>query len=236
MFNQGLGAELIARRWGQSREQLDAFSVGSHERAAAAIDAGRFEAQVVPVTTPDGTVVTTDEGVRRGGTVEGLGALKPAFRPDGMITAASSSQISDGAAAVLMTTSENAARLGLRPLARIHSTAVIGDDPVMMLSAPVPATERVLKRSGLSLDEIELYEVNEAFAPVPLAWLADTGADPDRLNVNGGAIALGHPVGASGARIMTTLVHQLLDSGARYGLQVMCEGGGLANATVVERI
>jgi acetyl-CoA acyltransferase len=236
MFNQGLGAELIARRRGQSRDQLDAFALESHERAAAAIDDGRFVGQIVPVTTPDGTVVTTDEGVRRGGTLESLGALKPAFRPDGLITAATSSQISDGAAAILMTTSDNAARLGLRPLARVHSVAVAGADPVMMLTAPVPATEKVLARSGLSLDDIDVYEVNEAFAPVPLAWLSDLGADPKRLNVNGGAIALGHPLGATGARLMTTLVHHLLDTGGRYGLQVMCEGGGQANATIVERI
>ncbi len=236
VFNQGVGAEMIAERWGLSREQLDAFSLESHERAAAATDEGRFAGQIAPVTLPDGSVVEADEGIRRGGTLEALAGLKTPFRADGRITAGSSSQISDGAAALLMTTSEAAERLGLRPLARVHTTVMAADDPVIMLTAPIPATAKVLARAGLSLGDIDLVEVNEAFASVPLAWLAETGADPKQLNVNGGAIALGHPLGASGARLMTTLVHQLVDSGARYGLQTMCEGGGMANATIVERV
>ena len=236
VFNQGIGAEMIADRWGLSREQLDAFSLESHERAATATNEGRFTAQLVPVPLPDGSVVSVDEGIRRGGTAEALAGLKTPFRADGRITAASSSQISDGAAALLMTTSETAQRLGLRPLVRVHTTVVAGDDPVIMLTAPIPATAKVLARSGLSLADIDLVEVNEAFASVPLAWLAETGADPKQLNVNGGAIALGHPLGASGARLMTTLVHQMVDSGARFGLQTMCEGGGMANATIVERV
>ena len=177
-----------------------------------------------------------DEGIRRGGTLEALAGLKTPFRADGRITAGSSSQISDGAAALLMTTSETAARLGLRPLARVHTTVVAADDPVIMLTAPIPATAKVLRRSGLGLADIGLFEVNEAFASVPLAWLAETGADAKQLNVNGGAIALGHPLGASGARLMTALVHQMAQTGARYGLQTMCEGGGMANATIVERL
>ena len=236
VFNQGIGAEMIAERWGLDREQLDAFSLESHERAAAATDEGRFTAQIAPVALPDGTVVTVDEGFRRGGTLEALAGLKTPFREGGRITAASSSQISDGAAALLLTTSETAARLGLRPLARVHTTVVVGDDPVIMLTGPVPATAKVLARSGLSLADIDIFEVNEAFASVPLAWLAETGADAKQLNVNGGAIALGHPLGASGARLMTTLVHQLVESGGRYGLQTMCEGGGMANATIIERL
>jgi len=233
--HQGLGAEMIVERWGFSRTQLDEFSLGSHAKAAAAQDAGRFDAEITPVTNPSGVKVEADEGVRRGSTLEGLAGLKPAFKPEGgTITAANSSQISDGAAALLITTSEKAAELGLRPLARIHTAVVTGDDPIIMLTGPIPATALALKRSGLSIDDIGVFEVNEAFAPVPLAWLAETGADPDRLNPNGGAIALGHPLGGSGARIMTTLVHQMRASGARFGLQTMCEGGGQANATILE--
>jgi acetyl-CoA acyltransferase len=232
--NQGLGAEMIVDRWRLTRTQLDEFSLGSHAKAAAAQDDGRFTAEIAPVTNPAGVKVEADEGIRRGGTVEGLAALKPAFKPDGAITAASSSQISDGAAALLITTSEKAAELGLTPLVRIHSAVVTGDDPVIMLTGPIPATALVLKRSGLSIDDIGAFEVNEAFASVPLAWLADTGADPARLNPNGGAIALGHPLGGSGARIMTTLVHHMRATGTRYGLQTMCEGGGQANATILE--
>ncbi len=232
--NQGIGAEMIAERWGQSRTQLDEFSVSSHEKAAAATDEGRFEGQVTPVKLEDGTVVATDEGIRRGGTVEGLAKLKPAFRPDGVIHAGNSSQISDGAAALLMTTSEKAAELGLTPVARVHTAVLAADDPVIMLTAPIPATKKALRKSGLSLADIGVFEVNEAFAPVPLAWLAETGADPAKLNPNGGAIALGHPLGGSGARLMTTLVHHMRDNGIRYGLQTMCEGGGQANATILE--
>jgi acetyl-CoA acyltransferase len=234
--NQGIGAEMIAERWGLSRTQLDEFSLSSHEKAAQAQDDGRFAAQLAPVTLDDGTVVAADEGIRRGGSVDGLAKLKPAFKPDGVIHAGNSSQISDGAAALLMTTSEKAAELGLTPLARVHTTAVVGSDPVMMLTGPIPATRKALSRSGLGIDEIGAFEVNEAFAPVPLAWLADVGADAKALNPNGGAIALGHPLGGSGARLMTTLVHHMRDNGIRYGLQTMCEGGGQANATILERL
>jgi len=231
--NQGVGAEMIAERWGFSRTQLDEFSLASHEKAAAAQDSGAFDDEILPISTPDG-VVAADEGVRRGGTVEKLAGLTPAFREDGVITAGNSSQISDGAAALLMTTSEKAAELGLRPIARIHTAVLAGDDPVIMLTAPIPATHKALRRSGLSLSDIAVCEVNEAFAPVPLAWLAETGADSKTLNPHGGAIALGHPLGGSGARIMTTLVHQMRAAGIRYGLQTMCEGGGQANATILE--
>jgi acetyl-CoA acyltransferase len=232
--NQGIGAEMIAQRWGLSRTQLDEFSLASHEKAAAAQDEGRFAAQIAPVALPDGTVVAADEGVRRGGTLETLARLKPAFKPDGVIHAGNSSQISDGSAALLMTTSEMAARLGMSPIARVHTAVLAADDPVIMLTAPMPATRKALDRSGLKLDEIGVFEVNEAFASVPLAWLADIGADAKALNPNGGAVALGHPLGASGARLMTTLVHHMKDNGIRYGLQTMCEGGGQANATILE--
>ena len=232
--NQGISAEMIAERWGLTRAELDEYSVASHEKAAAAIDGGRFTAQITPVKLEDGTVVDTDEGVRRGGSVESLAKLKPAFRPDGVIHAGNSSQISDGAAALLMTTSEKAAELGLTPVARVHTAVLAADDPVVMLTAPIPATRKALAKSGLSLADIGVFEVNEAFAPVPLAWLAEIGADPAKLNPNGGAIALGHPLGGSGARLMTTLVHHMRDNGIRYGLQTMCEGGGQANATILE--
>jgi acetyl-CoA acyltransferase len=233
--SQGLGAEMIAEKWAFSRTQLDEFSLSSHEKAAAAQDEGRFDRQIVPVTLPDGTVVGADEGVRRGGSVERLAELKAVFKPEGgVITAANSSQISDGAAALLMTTSEKAKQLGLSPIARVHTAVLAGADPVIMLTAPIPATQKALARSGLRLDEIGVFEVNEAFAPVPLAWLAEIGADPKTLNPNGGAIALGHPLGASGARLMTTLVHHMRASGIRYGLQTMCERGGQANATILE--
>jgi acetyl-CoA acyltransferase len=232
--NQGIGAEMVAERWGLSRTQLDEFSLGSHAKAAAAIDEGRFAGQIAPVKLEDGTVIDTDEGVRRGGAVESLAKLKPAFKPDGVIHAGNSSQISDGSAALLMMTSEKARELGLTPLARVHTAVLAANDPVIMLTAPIPATQKALQRSGLTIDEIGVYEVNEAFAPVPLAWLADLGADPARLNPNGGAIALGHPLGGSGARIMTTMLHHMVDNGLRYGLQTMCEGGGQANATILE--
>ena len=233
--NQGIGAEMVAERWGLSRTQLDEFSLASHEKAAAATDEGRFAAQIIPVKLEDGTVVDTDEGIRRGGTLETMAQLKPAFKkPDGVIHAGNSSQISDGSAALLMTTSEKAGQLGLTPVARVHTAVLAADDPVIMLTAPIPATRKALDRSGLRLDEIGAFEVNEAFAPVPLAWLAEIGADAKALNTNGGAIALGHPLGASGARLMTTLVHHMRDNGIRYGLQTMCEGGGQANATILE--
>jgi acetyl-CoA acyltransferase len=233
--NQGVGAEMIAERWGFSRESLDEFSLASHEKAAAARDDGRFDAQILPVPLPDGTVVTADEGIRRGGTVEKLGELKTVFRPEnGVITAGNSSQISDGASALLMMTAEKAAEFGMAPIARVHTAVLAGADPVMMLTAPIPATQKALARSGLRIDEIGAFEVNEAFAPVPLAWLADLGADAKTLNPNGGAIALGHPLGGSGTRLMTTLVHHMRDQGIRYGPQTMCEGGGQANATILE--
>ncbi len=228
-FNQGVGAELIAERWGLDRRRLDEYALESHRRAAAAQDAGAFDAEIVPVGD-----VTADEGVRRDTTLEKLAALKTPFRSDGVVTAGSASQISDGAAALLITTSERAAGLGVRPLARIHTAVVAADDPVTMLTAPIPATAKALARARLGIADIGAYEVNEAFAPVPLAWLAETGADPARTNPLGGAIALGHPLGGSGARIMTTLLHHMRAAGIRYGLQTMCEGGGMANATVLE--
>ncbi|ORB84056.1 acetyl-CoA acetyltransferase [Mycobacterium kansasii] len=233
-FNQGLSAELIAKKWGLSRSRLDEYSALSHERAAAAQDGGAFTEQIVPVFGDDGAVVNADEGVRRGTTVEKLAALKPAFVEGGVIHAGNSSQISDGAAALLVTTSQMALELGLTPIVRYRAGAVTGADPVLMLTGPIPATEKVLRKSGVSLEEVGVFEVNEAFAPVPLAWLAETGADPRRLNPLGGAIALGHPLGASGAVLMTRMVHHMRDNGIRYGLQTMCEGGGTANATVVE--
>jgi acetyl-CoA acyltransferase len=232
--NQGIGAEMIAERWGLSRTQLDEYSLASHQKAAAAIDEGRFAGQITPVKLEDGTVMDTDEGVRRGSTLEKLAQLKPAFKPDGVIHAGNSSQISDGAAALMMMTSDKARELGLTPVARVHTAVLAADDPVIMLTAPIPATQKALRKSGLRPDEIGAFEVNEAFAPVPLAWLAEIGADPKSLNPNGGAIALGHPLGGSGARIMTTLIHHMRDNGIRYGLQTMCEGGGQANATILE--
>jgi len=238
-FNQGLSAEMIAKKWGLSRSQLDEYSVRSHERAAAAQDGGAFTDQIVPVFTEDGaqeSIVTADEGVRRGTSVEKLAALKPAFVEDGVIHAGNSSQISDGAAALLVTTSEMAVGLGLTPMVRYRAGAVTGADPVLMLTGPIPATEKVLGKAGIPLSEVGVFEVNEAFAPVPLAWIAETGADPRRVNPLGGAIAVGHPLGASGAVLMTRMAHHMRDNGIRYGLQTMCEGGGTANATLVELV
>ncbi|MCZ2815420.1 thiolase family protein [Modestobacter sp. VKM Ac-2984] len=232
--NQGVGAEMIAARWGLSRAELDEFALRSHERAAKARADGAFDEQLVPVTTPEGAVVSADEGIRTGGTLEALGALTTPFQADGVISAGNASQISDGSAALLVTTSERARELGLTPLVRVHTTVVAGDDPVIMLTAPIPATRKVLDRSGLALADIGVFEVNEAFAPVPLAWCREIGIGADVVNPLGGAIALGHPLGASGARIMTTLVHHMQASGTRYGLQTMCEGGGMANATILE--
>jgi acetyl-CoA acyltransferase len=234
--NQGIGAEMMAERWGFSRSQLDEFALASHEKAAKAQADGAFDEEIAPVTTPDGTVVSADEGIRPGGTLEKLGSLKTPFKEDGVISAGNASQISDGSAALLVTTSEKARELGLRPIVRVHTTVMAGDDPVIMLTAPIPATQKALSRSGLSIDDIGVYEVNEAFAPVPLAWLADIGGTADRLNPHGGAIALGHPLGGSGARLMTTLVHRMQATGTRYGLQTMCEGGGMANATILELV
>jgi acetyl-CoA acyltransferase len=234
-FNQGESAELIAQRWGLSRAALDEYASRSHALAAAAIDGGAFEGQIVPVQTAEGEV-RTDEGVRRGTSPQTLARLKPSFREDGVIHAGNSSQISDGAAALLVTTPERAAELGLTPIVRYHTGVVAGDNPVLMLTGPIPATQKLLKRSGVPLEEIGVFEVNEAFAPVPLAWLAETGADPARLNPLGGAIALGHPLGASGAVLMTRMINHMRDRGLRYGLQTMCEGGGTANATLLELV
>jgi acetyl-CoA acyltransferase len=234
-FNQGAGAERIATEYELSRQQLDEYSLASHARAATAQDDGAFDAEIVPVTIGDHTVAA-DEGIRRGSTLEKLAELKAPFLMGGRITAGNASQISDGAAALLLMTSERAASLGLTPVARVHTAVVTGDDPVRMLTGPIPATALALRRSGLGIDEIDAFEVNEAFAPVPLAWQVETGAKPDRLNPLGGAIALGHPLGASGARLATTLVHHLRHTGGRYGLQTMCEGGGTANATIYERL
>ncbi len=234
-FNQGAGAELIASEYGLSRTQLDEYALLSHQRAGKAQDDGAFDDEIVAVPTRDSTV-TSDEGVRRGSTLESLAQLKAPFVADGKITAGNASQISDGASAVVVTTSERAASLGMTPLARVHTAVVTGDDPVKMLTGPIPATALALKRSRLSVDDISAFEVNEAFASVPLAWQIATGARLDRLNPLGGAIALGHPLGCSGTRLAATLIHHLWHTGGRYGLQTMCEGGGTANATIYERL
>ena len=236
---QGLSAEMIAEMWGLSREDLDRIGYDSHVRAARATAEGRFDSQIIPieVKTDEGpTVITRDQGIRPDTSMEALGALKPAFREDGVVTAGNSSQITDGAAALLITSPERAGELGWEPKARFVSFSVVGTNPVTMLTGPIPATERVLDNAGLSVGEIDLFEVNEAFAAVIGAWLADIPASWDRTNVNGGAISLGHPLGASGARLMTTLVHELERSGGRYGLQTMCEGGGTANGTIIENL
>jgi acetyl-CoA acyltransferase len=228
-FEPGIAAELIAERWGLTRHRLDEYVLASHARAAAATDRGDFEAELCAVAG-----LTADECIRRGTTPVRLASLSTPFRDDGVVTAAAASQNSDGAAALAVTTSTWAASRGLRPLARIHTCVVVGDDPVMMLTAPIPATAKALRRAGLTIDDLGVYEVNEAFASVPLAWLAETGADPARLNPRGGAIALGHPLGASGARLATTLLHGMREHGIRYGLQVMCGAGGMANAMILE--
>ncbi|QIX52572.1 thiolase family protein [Rhodococcus sp. DMU1] len=242
---QGIAAELVAQKWALSRGELDEYSARSHERAAHARAAGWFDGEIVPVTTPDG-VVTSDETIREGTTAGRLAGLPAAFDTDTWrerfpeldwkVTAGNSSQISDGAAALLIMSEEKAAALGLRPRAAIVASAVVGDDPTLMLTGPIPATEKVLARAGLSVRDIAAFEVNEAFAAVPLAWQREIGASDDVLNPLGGAVALGHPLGASGARLMTTLLHHLERTGGRYGLQTMCEAGGMANATVVERL
>ena len=232
--NQGIGAEMMAQKWGLTRTMLDQFALDSHDKAARAQDSGAFDDQIVGIKDPDGTVVLKDEGIRRGTTLEKMAQLKPAFSEDGVIHAGNSSQISDGSGALLFMSAERAKSLGCKPIARVHTAVLAGADPVMMLSAPIPATEKVLARSGLKLSDIGVFEVNEAFAPVPMAWLKEIGADESRLNPNGGAIALGHPLGGSGARIMTTMLHHMRDNGIRYGLQTMCEGGGQANATILE--
>ncbi|MEE3849386.1 acetyl-CoA C-acyltransferase [Gordonia sp. LSe1-13] len=231
-FSQGIGAEMMAEKWSLSRTVLDEFALRSHELAAQATDAGAFDRQLAPIAG----VLEGDEGIRRGGTVESMSALKPAFREDGVIHAGNASQISDGAAALLVMGSDTAEKFGLTPIARVHTVAVAGDDPVIMLTGPIAATAKALERSGLTIDDIGVFEINEAFAPVPLAWQIETGADPDRVNPLGGAIAVGHPLGGSGAILMTRMVHHMRDNGIRYGLQSMCEAGGMANATVVELV
>ena len=246
LVNQGVSAELIAQRWGLSREDLDAFSAESHRRATDAWARGAFDSQVLPVLADGADAVAFDETVRAGTTVDGLSGLNPAFRTDELaarfpdldwrITAGNSSPLTDAASAALIMSEEKASELGLTPRARFHSFAVVGDDPIMMLTGPIPATRRILERTGLSIDDLDAYEVNEAFASVPLAWAQELGADPAKLNPWGGAIALGHAVGASGTRLLGTLVAHLEATGGRYGLQTMCEGGGMANATIIERV
>jgi acetyl-CoA C-acetyltransferase len=234
-FSQFIGAEMIAAKYGYSRAMLDDYALRSHQRARAAIEAGAFKAEIVPVTLDDGAVHEVDEGIRFDATLEGIGAVK-LLKEDGVISAASASQICDGSSAVLVVSERALRDHGLTPLARIHNLTVTAGDPVIMLEEPLFATDRALARAGMRIADIDLYEVNEAFAPVPLAWLGHVGADPDRLNVNGGAIALGHPLGASGTKLMATLVHALKARGKRYGLQTMCEGGGIANVTIVEAL
>jgi acetyl-CoA acyltransferase len=250
LITQGLSAEIIASRWDLRRDDLDEFAARSHRLAACATDRGDFDREIVPVSVPgpDGAPVVhrVDETIRKGTTVETLATLKPAFADDPAgarfpeigwsVTAGNSSPLTDGAAAVLIMSEAAARSLGVTPRAVFRSFAVTGDDPVLMLTGIIPATHKVLERAGLSIGDIDAYEVNEAFASVPLAWLKDTGADPDRLNQHGGAIALGHALGASGARLLTTLIATLEQTGGRYGLQTMCEGGGMANATIVERL
>ncbi|MDT2005512.1 thiolase family protein [Rhodococcus opacus] len=234
-LDQGTGAELIAAKWGLTRRMLDEYASRSHRLTADAIDRGAFDTQLVHVETVD-TKLEVDEGLRRGTTPETLAKLKPSFKEDGVIHAGNASQISDGAAAVLITTPEKARELGLTPLVRLLAGAVVGDDPVMMLTAPIPATKKVLARTGLGIEDIGAIEINEAFAPVPLAWQIELGADPDRINPLGGAISVGHPLGASGAILTTRLIHHMRDQGLKYGLQTICEGGGTANATIYELI
>ena len=237
--SQGIGADMIATEYGITREDLDVYGAESQRRAEVAQHEGRFENEMIPVPVEvDGSTEmhARDEGIRPGTTAEGLANLKPAFDENGKITAGNSSQICDGASAVLIMSAEKAAELGLRPRARFHSFAVVGTDPVTMLKGPIPATEKILAKSGLTIEDIDLFEVNEAFASVVLAWQKETGADLEKVNVNGGAIALGHPLGGSGAKLMTTLLNELERTGGRYGFQTMCEGGGLANATIIERI
>jgi acetyl-CoA acyltransferase len=231
-FSQGVGAERIAQKWGLSRRRLDEYAARSHELAAAATDSGAFAGQLVQISGKPG--FTADEGLRRGTTPEKLSALRPSFRPDGVIHAGNASQISDGASAALIMTPEKATELGLTPIARYRCGAVAGADPLLMLTAPIPATRKVLAKAGLSVSEIGVFEVNEAFAPVPLAWQAELGVDDKVLNPLGGAIAVGHPLGASGTILMTRMLHHMRDKGIRYGLQTMCEGGGTANATIIE--
>ena len=239
-FSQFTGAEMISKKYGLDREALDRYALQSHQRAIAAAQSGQFDDEIVPVAMrlSDGSgegMHVRDEGIRFDATMESIGSVK-LLAEGGTITAASASQICDGAAGLMVVNERGLKTLGVKPLARIHHMSLLGHDPVIMLEAPVPATERALKKAGMKIDDIDLFEVNEAFAPVPLAWLKTLGADPSRLNVNGGAIALGHPLGGSGAKLMTTLVHALQKRGKRFGLQTMCEGGGMANVTIVERL
>jgi acetyl-CoA C-acetyltransferase len=240
-FSQFTGAEMIARNYGLEKEALDRYALLSHQRAIAATRAGAFEREIVPVAvrmadgTEPGEMHTADEGIRYEATLESIASVK-LIAEGGRCTAATASQICDGASGVMVVNERGLKALGVKPLARIHHLSVMGHDPVIMLEAPIPATQRALQKAGMKIDDIDLFEVNEAFAPVPLAWLQVTGADPERLNVNGGAIALGHPLGASGTKLMTTLVHSLGQRGKRYGLQTMCEGGGMANVTIIERL
>lgn len=240
LVHQGISADLVAQKWELSREQLDVFSLESHRRAARATAEGRFRSQIVPilVKNEDGTtsMFEQDEGIRTDTSLEKLAGLKPAFRPDGLITAGNSSQISDGAAAVLIMERATAERLGFKPRARFVAFSLAGDNPILMLTAPIPATFKVLERAGLTLDQMDLVEINEAFSSVVLAWQKETGADMSRVNVNGGAVAIGHPLGASGARLTTVLLHELERTGGRYGLQTICEGGGMANGMIIERL
>ncbi len=246
LVNQGISAELIAAKWKLSREELDRFSAESHRRAASATAAGAFARELLPVALSDGSTLAVDETVRPTTTVEGLAGLAPAFKTDAMsarfpeigwsITPGNSSPLTDAASAALIMSEKTAASLGLTPRARFHSFAVVGDDPIFMLTGPIPATRRILERSGLAFGDLDVYEVNEAFAPVPLAWAEEFHADPDKLNPYGGAIALGHAVGASGTRLLGTMLSYLEATGGRYGLQTMCEGGGMANATIIERL
>ena len=240
LVHQGISADLVAQKWEIAREQLDEFSLESHRRAARATTEGRFTDQILPIPVKDEEGRTVlferDEGIRVDTSLEKLASLKPSFKPDGLITAGNSSQISDGAAAVLIMERATAERLGLKPRARFVSFALAGDDPILMLTAPIPATEKVLRKAGLTLDQMDLLEINEAFASVVLAWQKATGADLAKVNVNGGAVAMGHPLGASGARITTMLLNELERSGGRYGLQTICEGGGTANAMIIERL
>ncbi|MBX3314319.1 MAG: thiolase family protein [Actinobacteria bacterium] len=245
---QGTSAEIIARKWGLSREDLDTFSVESHKRAARATEEGRFDNEIIPVAekifdretgnvTETGEMVTADEGIRPDSSLESLGKLKPAFDPEnGVVTAGNSSQITDGASAVLIMSEEKAKELGLKPRARFHSFALAGVDPIEMLTGPIPATKKVLENAGMTLDQIDLIEINEAFASVVLAWEKEYSPDMSKVNVNGGAIALGHPLGCSGTKLMSTLLNELERTGGRYGLQTMCEGAGMANATIIERL
>ena len=237
LIPQGLSAEIISEQWELTREDLDTIGYDSQMRAVRATEEGRFENEILPIEIKAGGVVATfdtDEGLRPTTTVESLGTLRPAFKEDGVVTAGNSSQITDGSAAILIMSKDKADELGLTPRARFVSFSLAGTDPISMLTGPIPATAKALAKAGLTIDDIDLFEVNEAFAAVVAAWLKETGADWDKVNVNGGAIALGHPLGASGARLMTTLVNELERSGGRYGLQTMCEGGGLANGTIIE--